>query len=200
MVQISNLFPCFYFCFIFHEIHNLYFQLDALNVTWYKDVSQNLQKQYEEFVQKNFNMSVDGSKSLRINFADFLSYEISYKAMKFEMENLTKKPLLLPGLHYTIEQFFWISAVQRYCHVSKDQETIQKLVLSNFPIENFRTNNPLLNNEDFAKDFKCSVAKKHVETSQPLKIMSMPTTSSGKSLKQNLVFVCFAILSTIFFQ
>lgn len=145
-------------------------------------------------------MSVDGLKSLRINFADFLSNEISYKAMKFEMENLTKKPLLLPGLHYTIEQFFWISAVQRYCHVSKDQETIQKLVLSNFPIENFRTNNPLLNNDDFAKDFKCDVSKKNFESFLSLKSISTePVSNSGRSLGRNLVFVSLSILSSFIF-
>lgn len=129
--------------------------MEGKNETWYEDLSQHIRDQYQDYVKENYNMTVDGSKAFRINFADFLSYTYAYKAMKFETENLAEKPLALPGLHYSVDQFFWISAMQRYCHVNKDQETLQKLVLSNFPIESFRANNPLLNNFDFHSDFNC---------------------------------------------
>lgn len=125
-------------------------------MTWYDDINDYIRKQYQDYVSKVYNMTVDGTKALRINFADYLSYQFAYKAMKSEIENLTEKPQRMPGLLYSIEQFFWIAAMQRYCHVNKDQETLQKLVLSKFPIESYRANNPLKNNADFNLDFGCS--------------------------------------------
>jgi Peptidase family M13 len=162
-----------------------------MNISWYDNISKHIQNQYEEFVTTNFNMTVDGKKASRINFADFLSFEISYNAMKFEIENLTEKPKRLPGLSYSLEQFFWIASSQRYCHVSKDQETIQKLVLSNFPIESFRVNNPLFNNVDFNKDFGCSSVSKKLETL--LYPRNFPEVSGAKSLKISSTFVLFLI-------
>jgi hypothetical protein len=58
-------------------------------------------------------MTVDPSKSLHINIADFLGYELAYKTLK---TNLISKEYVmsLPGLSYTPEQFFWIASGQCY--------------------------------------------------------------------------------------
>ena len=162
-------------------------------MTWYDETTLHIRNQYENFVTDNFNITVDGSKALRINFADFLSYEFAYKAMKFEIENLTEKPLRLPGLEYSVEQFFWISAMQRYCHVNKDQETLQKLVLSNFPIESFRANNPLLNNFYFAKDFECYTVEKNDENSiYPRNFLGR---NSVKTVKLSAILIYFCVFA-----
>jgi predicted metalloendopeptidase len=174
---------------IFHPLH---LQFDNKNVTWYDDTNKHIRNQYQDYVKDTYNMTVDGSKSLRVNFADFLSYEFAYKAMRKDIDNLVDKPLRLPGLHYSIEQFFWISAMQRYCHVSKDQETLQKLVLSSFPIESFRANNPLKNNFDFARDFGCNDGEKGVNKLYP---RSFQEKNSKDSIKLSALLFAMTLTS-----
>jgi hypothetical protein len=54
-------------------------------------------------------MTVDASKSLHINTADFLGYELAYKTLKTNL--ISKENVMsLPGLSYTPEQFFWIAS------------------------------------------------------------------------------------------
>lgn len=111
-----------------------------------------MKKDYEKFILENYNMTIDGTKALNTNVADLLCYELTYKAMN---NYLKKEDLRLPGLYYTREQFFWIASAQRYCHVSKNEETLQKIVLSKYPIEPFRANVPLHTNDNFLEDFNC---------------------------------------------
>lgn len=128
--------------------------MQSSNSSWFKNVENFIQKDYESYVLKNFKIKVDGSKSLFTNTADFLSYELTYKALK---HYLKEEDLLLPGITYSPEQLFWIASAQRFCQVSKDEEKVQKIVLSEFPIESFRANGPLHTNDNFARDFNCTI-------------------------------------------
>lgn len=148
---------------LFYELSLTKFQLKSSKFPWYEDVSKFIKKDYEDYVLTHFNMSVDGSKSLHVNVADFLCYELVYKAMKIHALTSTEKALRLPGLYYSPEKFFWIASAQQYCLVNKDEETLQKLVLSIFPIESFRANNPLHTNDNFARDFNCETKFKTAE-------------------------------------
>lgn len=127
-------------------------QLKSSNFSWYKNVEKFIKKDYEDYVMNNYKMKIDGSKSLHTNIADFLCYELTYKALKFYQN---ESDLRLPGIFFSPEQFFWISSAQRYCQVSKDEEKVQKIVLSTYPIESYRANNALRTNDNFARDFNC---------------------------------------------
>lgn len=62
---------------------------------------------------------------------------------------------LLPGLNYTQQQMFWISAANVWCSKYRP-ETMKLRILTGFHSPGkFRVNGPMSNLPEFAKDFNC---------------------------------------------
>lgn len=110
---------------------------------------------YESFVAERYNITKNGRRVAKINNADILTYYLTYKAYKSVQQATEHSPLTLPGLKFTPEQFFWISSAQRFCILERNDEITKRKILTDFPADQFRVNNPLRNNNDFAKDFEC---------------------------------------------
>lgn len=126
-------------------------KLDAL-----KETSDCVKKQYEDYILENFAITINGSKVSQHNDADLFSFLLSYNAFKALKSSNSAELLRLPGLHFTAEQFFWISSTQRFCIIERQRETTIRKIYSDFPIEAFRVINALRNNKDFARDFNCA--------------------------------------------
>lgn len=63
--------------------------------------------------------------------------------------------LQLPGLDYTPNQLFWISAAQTWCSVSRDWYTQLVITTDSHAVNQYRVIGSLQNNREFANDFQC---------------------------------------------
>lgn len=61
----------------------------------------------------------------------------------------------LPGLKYTQQQLFWISAAQTWCAVSRPLYNKVKITTGVHSPNQFRVAGPISNMRDFAFDFNC---------------------------------------------
>jgi Peptidase family M13 len=116
-----------------------------------------LQDQYKNFVQQNYNITVNGSEASFQNNADFLSFFLSSKAFKNWMAVTSIETLRLPGLFFDSKQFYWISVAQRFCSIDRSVDVIRRKILSDYPLDSFRIFNSLRNNGDFAESFNCPI-------------------------------------------
>ena len=61
----------------------------------------------------------------------------------------------LPGLPYTVRQMFWLSRARTSCS-RWTTEALRSLILTGVHSpDRFRVNGPLMNTEEFARDFGC---------------------------------------------
>lgn len=90
------------------------------------------------------------------NIADNGATKQSYRAYK-RWEKLHGKETKLPGLPYSTEQMFWISAAQIWCAYDRPEFMKVKIRTDSHALEQFRVIGSLGNNDDFARDFNCPV-------------------------------------------
>lgn len=64
---------------------------------------------------------------------------------------------LLPGLPYTQQQLFWISAAQTWCSTARSWYIKMTIATDSHAPNRFRVLGSMQNNKDFSKDFKCSL-------------------------------------------
>lgn len=62
---------------------------------------------------------------------------------------------VLPGLDYTPEQLFWISAAQTWCSVYRPEAMKMRITTGVHSPAQFRVLGPLANMNDFSRDFNC---------------------------------------------
>lgn len=62
----------------------------------------------------------------------------------------------LPGLAYTPEQMYWISAAQTWCSATRDWFTKMTMTVDTHAPSRFRVLGSVTNNKEFANDFKCA--------------------------------------------
>ena len=66
----------------------------------------------------------------------------------------------LPGHDFTPKQMFWISYAHTWCGKYRDAALRDKITTGVHSPEEFRINGPLMNDENFAKDFQCPKGSK----------------------------------------
>lgn len=89
------------------------------------------------------------------NIADNGAVKLLHSAYQKFIEQNGSDPAL-PGLNYTNNQLFWISAAQTWCAVTRpDFETTQYLSNIHTPFK-YRLIGPLSNSPQFAGDFNCA--------------------------------------------
>lgn len=82
-----------------------------------------------------------------------------YSAYQKFVERNGPEPIL-PGLNYTQNQLFWISAAQLWCAVTRPEfDTVQYTTDVHAP-NKFRIIGTFSNMETFAQDFKCAPGSK----------------------------------------
>ncbi|XP_044751900.1 neprilysin-2-like [Coccinella septempunctata] len=116
-------------------------------------------QQYANYTNEKINMSLNGINTQGENIADNGGIKIAYAAyQKWLTRN--KPELQLPGLKYTPQQLFWISAANVWC--SKTRPEFEKLMIMNdYHSPNYyRIIIPFSNSGNFARDFSCPLGSR----------------------------------------
>jgi membrane metallo-endopeptidase-like protein 1 len=112
--------------------------------------------QYSNITVPGINLNLNGINTQGENIADNGGIKQAYLAYK-KWVNKHQPERTLPGLPYTPEQMFWISAGNTWCDVERREE-LQINIMDRYHSPNYyRINVPLMNSEYFAKDFNCPV-------------------------------------------
>ncbi|XP_032453792.1 neprilysin-2-like [Nasonia vitripennis] len=152
-----------------HAFDNGSFRFDATgNLTqWYTNQSaleyenkmQCFVQHYEKYHIKRLNLTVNGSRTLNENLADYAGVVMGYTGYKEWVEK-NGKELPLPGLNYTPEQIFWIMVASQDCSKSRRSHKEYMLLNEGHTLEKFRVFGMVSNSADFAKDFNCPVGSR----------------------------------------
>ena len=73
-------------------------------------------EQYGNFTEPNVDLPLNGNKTQEENIADNAGIKIAYHAYMKLVEKIGHEARL-PGLNYSSNQMFWISAAQTWCSV-----------------------------------------------------------------------------------
>jgi membrane metallo-endopeptidase-like protein 1 len=115
-----------------------------------------LVQQYNNLTVPELGVALNGRKTLTENVADNGGVKMAYQGYLKWMDR-NEEELVLPGLAYTSRQMFWIAAATNVC-TKYTKESLEQLVLSGrHSPDYFRVVVPLMNSDDFAKDFNCSL-------------------------------------------
>lgn len=107
------------------------------------------------FKQNTFNFfQLNGINTQGENIADNGGIKEAYQAYKDWVRKHGEEPRL-PGLNYTGEQLFWVSAATVWCSKTREQELRQLIVTDEHSPDKYRVLGAFSNMEDFAKDYKC---------------------------------------------
>ncbi|RZC41734.1 membrane metallo-endopeptidase-like 1, partial [Asbolus verrucosus] len=110
--------------------------------------------QYGNITVPGINLNLNGINTQGENIADNGGIKQAYLAYK-KWVNDHAPERSLPGLPYTPEQMFWISAGNTWCDVERSEQ-LKMSVMDRFHAPNiYRVNVPLMNSKYFAKDFNC---------------------------------------------
>ncbi|XP_045470626.1 neprilysin-2-like [Harmonia axyridis] len=116
-------------------------------------------QQYANYTNDKINMSLNGINTQGENIADNGGIKLAYVAYQKWLHRNKPEPQL-PGLKYTPQQLFWISAANIWC--SKERPEYEKLmILADYHSPNYyRIIVPFINSGYFAKDFDCPLGSR----------------------------------------
>ncbi|XP_022238540.1 neprilysin-11-like [Limulus polyphemus] len=133
-----------------------------LNNWWKKETYEKFMKktecfvkQYNSYVFEKLNVSVNGTKTLGENIADNGGIRQAYKAYHHWVSH-NGYELPLPGLPYSEDQLFWISFAIKWCSETSPSQLLENISHDEHTPAMYRVIGIVSNNEDFARDFKCS--------------------------------------------
>lgn len=112
-------------------------------------------EQYGNYTDTTINMKLNGVHTQGENIADNGGLKLAYRAYKASSKS--KIDPKLPGLNYSPEQLFWISAAQSWCSVSRPEISKMMILTDSHASGRFRVIGSVSNSNEFAKDFKCPV-------------------------------------------
>lgn len=98
-------------------------------------------------------------KTLGENIADNGGIKEAYLAYNTWVENNGPEGKL-PGLEYTSNQLFWISAAQNWCSKYRLEAVELQVTTDVHAPEDFRVFGPFSNMDYFSKDFSCPLGSK----------------------------------------
>ena len=102
----------------------------------------------------SFWSQLNGVNTLGENIADNGGLKESYLAYNtWEAENGVEPRL--PGLLYTSQQMFWLSAANMWCKITTPEGLKNQIITDPHSPSKFRINGPLSNIPEFAKAFNC---------------------------------------------
>ncbi|XP_061402137.1 neprilysin-2-like [Musca vetustissima] len=138
------------------------FDLEGNLVDWWEPDTQKayLEKakciieQYGNFTDRQTGLNLNGINTQGENIADNGGIKESYIAYKRWVEKNGEEPKL-PGLNYTPEQMFWISAAQTWCAVYRKETLKMRITTGVHSPNEFRVLGSMSNMKDFSKDFQC---------------------------------------------
>ncbi|XP_063903442.1 neprilysin-2-like isoform X1 [Zophobas morio] len=110
--------------------------------------------QYSNITVPGINLNLNGINTQGENIADNGGVKQAYLAYK-KWVNKHQREQALPGLPYTPEQMFWISAGNTWCDVERIEELRISVMDRLHSPHYYRVNVPLMNSKYFAQDFNC---------------------------------------------
>jgi membrane metallo-endopeptidase-like protein 1 len=126
----------------------------------FKEKKKCIIEQFGNFTDKSVNMSINGVTSQGENIADSAGLKLAYRAYKSAMKKMDAVDPMLPGLPYTPDQLFWLSAAQTWCSVERPEVKRLMILTDNHALSQFRVLGTFSNSREFASDFKCAEGSK----------------------------------------
>lgn len=130
---------------------------DPATAEAFKEKKQCFIDQFGNYTDKATNMSINGLTSQGENIADSAGIKLAYRAYTSAMSKLEIDDPTLPGLDYTPEQLFWLSAAQTWCSVERPEVKKILIMTDNHALSEFRVLGTLSNSREFARDFDCNI-------------------------------------------
>lgn len=97
---------------------------------------------------------MNGERTLGENIADTGGMKAAYGAYQRYVKNSMPEPIL-PGLDYTPNQLFWISAAQTWCAVTTAEFDVTQYKIDEHTPYNHRVNGAFSSLAQFSNDFNC---------------------------------------------
>lgn len=110
--------------------------------------------QYGNFTDPEVNVTLNGFTTQGENIADNGGLKEAYIAYQKWVQKYGEEAGL-PGLNYTSNQLFWISAAQTWCTKYKPEALKYTIVTDSHSPGRFRVMGPFMNSVTFANDFEC---------------------------------------------
>ncbi|XP_025829399.1 neprilysin-2 [Agrilus planipennis] len=115
--------------------------------------------QYGNYTVKEINEKLNGKNTQGENIADNGGVKEAYFAYKTYVKAHGDEPFL-PGLEFTPEQLFWVSAASNWCSVQRPEKLRLMVTTDTHSPGEFRVLGPFSNLEYFSKDFNCPLGSK----------------------------------------
>jgi len=123
----------------------------------FNDKAKCMIDQYNKF--KFGNYSINGKMTIGENIADNGGLRLAYQAFKKQQSKL-KEEKSLPGLDFTADQLFFISAAQTWCSVVRKKSLINQILTNEHTPAKYRVHGMLQNFDMFSKVFTCKKGSK----------------------------------------
>ncbi|XP_012252045.2 neprilysin-2 isoform X2 [Athalia rosae] len=120
----------------------------------YLEKAQCIINQYGNYTVESVGLNVNGINTQGENIADNGGIKEAYLAYKDWVERNGPEPKL-PGLKYTPEQMFWISAANTWCSKYRPESMKLRITTGFHSPGEFRVLGPMSNMKEFAMDFNC---------------------------------------------
>ncbi|XP_059218296.1 neprilysin-2 isoform X2 [Stomoxys calcitrans] len=138
------------------------FDLEGNLLDWWQSDTQKayLEKakciieQYSNYTDRQTGMNLNGINTQGENIADNGGIKESYIAYK-KWKDQNGEEQKLPGLNYSPEQMFWISAAQTWCAVYRTETLKMRITTGVHSPNEFRVLGSMSNMKDFSRDFQC---------------------------------------------
>lgn len=117
--------------------------------------------QYSNFVDPDLKVNLLGNVTKTEDTADNGGMNLAYRAYENWLESTQSSESTLIALDFTPRQLFWISYAQFYCSVQR--EKLKKSLYDNREVhsfDRFRVIGPLMNSQEFTRDFECPILSK----------------------------------------
>ncbi|RNA08866.1 neprilysin-2 isoform X1 [Brachionus plicatilis] len=156
----------------------------------YKSRAKCIVDQYNNFLIKQINKTMNGNQTQGENIADNGGLKESFRAYKRWENNNGKEPLL-PGLNFNQDQLFYINFGQVWCSKYKASYLEQSLKRNVHSVGEFRVKGTTMNMKAFSNTFNCKPGQQNNPINK-YKIRNLILRRSG-----NFTFVCILVLLMI---
>ncbi|XP_058798010.1 neprilysin-2-like [Phymastichus coffea] len=120
----------------------------------YLERAQCIIDQYSNYTVKEVGLKINGKNTQGENIADNGGIKEAYFAYN-EWEKQNGQEPRLPGLYFTSQQMFWISAANVWCNKYRPEALKARIVTDVHSPGEFRVIGPMSNMQEFSNDFQC---------------------------------------------
>ncbi|XP_021947553.1 neprilysin-2 isoform X2 [Folsomia candida] len=137
---------------------NLYDWWEPTTKNAYLRRTQCIIYQYGNMTAKEVNLKLNGINTQGENIADIGGIKEAYRAYQSWVQRNGQEQKL-PGLKYSSNQLFWISAANVWCNKYRPESLKLRILTGVHSPGEFRVRGPFSNMEPFSKDFNCPNTK-----------------------------------------